>query len=61
MTVRFRDDRLRLLISYHYAQTLDLDEWLPKHFDPPYPELFFDSGAFSTVGSITRPPTQVWT
>ena len=47
MIPRFTDGRLRLLISYHYAQGLELDAWLEEHFGRPYPELFFDSGAYS--------------
>lgn len=38
---------LRVLISYHYFRTHDLDKTIPKYFSPPYPEFFLDSGAWS--------------
>jgi len=39
--------RLRLLMSYFYYRTFDMDELLARHFVEPYPEIFADSGAFS--------------
>lgn len=47
MIPRFVDDRLRLLLSYHYARGIDFDTWLPEMFGDKPPELFFDSGAYS--------------
>lgn len=38
---------LRILLSYHYFKNTSLTELLEKHFNPPYPEVFLDSGAFS--------------
>jgi len=46
MIPRFVDDKLRLLTSYHYAKTVELDTFLDESFDT-LPELFYDSGAFS--------------
>lgn len=37
----------RILLSYHYIQEMPLDLLMDKHFKPPYPEVFLDSGAFS--------------
>lgn len=43
-----RDDlHLRILLSYHYYKEQNLDDLFAKHFAPPYPEVFLDSGAYS--------------
>lgn len=41
------DAQIRLLLSYHYYQRVDLDAMLAKYFIEPYPDIFLDSGAFS--------------
>ncbi len=41
--------RLRILLSYWYYKDTDLDVMFAKHFTPPYPEVFADSGAFSAM------------
>ncbi len=41
--------RLRVLLSYWYFKDADLDRLFAKHFTPPYPEVFADSGAFSAM------------
>lgn len=48
--------RLRVLLSYWYYKDTDLDAMFAKHFTPPYPEVFADSGAFSayTQGATIR-------
>lgn len=40
---------LRLLLSYHYIQDLDLTAHFAERFIPPYPEVFLDSGGFSAA------------
>lgn len=39
--------RLRILISYYYFKSVDIDALLQEHFTPPYPQIFADSGAFT--------------
>ena len=39
--------QLRILLSYHYFKAHDLDRIIPQKFQPPYPQIFADSGAFS--------------
>lgn len=45
--VRAGNPRLRILISYHYFKTQDLDKMMARYFTPPYPDLLLDSGAWS--------------
>jgi hypothetical protein len=40
---------LRLLLSYYYFRTVDLDIFLPQAFGQTIPPLFIDSGAFSAA------------
>jgi hypothetical protein len=44
----------RILISYHYYQKDNLDQLFAKYFEPPYPDVFGDSGAFS-AWSLGKP------
>jgi hypothetical protein len=48
---------LRILLSYHYFKDQDLDTIIPKKFQPPYPAIFADSGAFS---AYTQGVTIAW-
>jgi hypothetical protein len=41
--------KLRILLSYHYYQNVDLDELFGKYFTHPYPDVFADSGAYSAM------------
>jgi hypothetical protein len=53
----------RILLSYHYFKDADLDALFAKAFTPPYPEVFADSGAYSsfTQGvSIDRDAYSAW-
>ena len=39
---------MRLLVSYWYFRTVDLDHWIARHVDPGTPvDLFADSGGFT--------------
>jgi hypothetical protein len=40
--------RFRILLSYHYYRDTDLDALFAKSFTRPYPEVFADSGAYSS-------------
>jgi hypothetical protein len=44
-----KDNRLRILLSYWYFKSVDLDRLIPRTFTEPYPEIFADSGAFSAM------------
>lgn len=39
----------RILISYHYFKSIDLDDLFSKKFGEPYPDVFADSGAYSAM------------
>lgn len=43
----------RILLSYHYFKTANLEDILKKYFVKPYPEIFLDSGAFSAFSQGT--------
>ncbi len=42
-------DRMRVLISFHYFRTTDLDRLFGDDWPGPAPEVFADSGAFSAL------------
>ena len=44
---------MRILMSYHYIQHINLADILAEHFAKPYPEVFLDSGAFSAFSQGT--------
>jgi hypothetical protein len=46
--------RLKILLSYHYYKTSDLDTLFERYFKGEYPEVFADSGGFSaaTQGAV---------
>jgi hypothetical protein len=42
-----RREDFRILLSYHYYRSVDLDKVFAEKFSKPYPQVFADSGAFS--------------
>jgi hypothetical protein len=45
--IETRADRLKILLSYHYFKTVELDSLLREYFDNDLPSVFIDSGGFS--------------
>src|SRR5574343_149368 len=45
----FRPDRMKLLLSYHYFKSVDLDALMGKYFGDKPPMVFIDSGGFSAA------------